>query len=92
MTKIKIELKDNPKGYSFAIGILDKDLDKQKILVYESDNKKKMIKWLNKTIVRKCKKMKETNLWFCFNYREKTDVYTIEEIQKSLNKEGIFII
>ena len=92
MNRIKIELKDNSEGYSFAIGRLDKDIEEQKLSIFESNDKKEMIKWLNKTIRRKCKKTTEDNLWFCFDYKNKKDIYTIDEINKNLDNEGIFII
>ena len=89
---IHLELLDRRDGYSFAIGRMNKNEILGNYSVFESSDKKEMIRWLNKTIKRKCERTSEYDLWFCFDLKNNGNIYTLEEIEKNLNKEGVFTV
>lgn len=89
INKMKISIPDK-KIYSFAVGRMNKYDQLKSISKYSNKDKKKMIKWLNETILYKCigQKHPESTLRFNFNYPESDDWYSLDDIYCEINSNG----
>lgn len=89
--RIKLDIIDRPI-YSFAVGRINKSEELGKYSTFESEDKKEMVKWLNKIIKKKCRRCSEYDLWFCFDLKNNGEVYSLKEIENNLDKEGKFTV
>lgn len=83
----KIGLKLIPrKTYSIAIGRVNKKDDIKSISTFSTEDGKRVVKWMNKTILAKCVKQKhpQEELRFNFDYPESNIWYSFDDIEGEL--------